>query len=210
MKKYILSGFILMLCFFSGQTLAQDYEIIETVPIHKNERGFTVSLATSGLGLGGVYRWALPLYSHIGFSLEFFIVRDDNEFELYDPYFNQFIKVNDVNRMFTIPVSIEFKKRLFVNSIENNFRPHLLIQVGGVYGMNFPNEALVNGNIIKPDNEYEFAPSLLGGFGVDFTTRESYFATLRVQYRYAYFQNSIAGKKDHSSFEIKFEIGGLW
>lgn len=210
MKRYILSSFLLMLCIFCGQSVAQDYEIIETVPVHKNERGFTISLATSGIGLGGVYRFALPLYTHIGFTLEFFIVRDDNEFELYDPYFNQFIKVNDVNRMFSIPVSIELKKRLFVNSIENNFRPHLLLQAGGVFGMNFPNEAFVNGNVIKPDNEYEFAPDLVGGFGVDFTTKENYFATLRVQYRYAYFQNSIAGKKDHSSFEIKFEIGGLW
>jgi hypothetical protein len=210
MKKYSIGALLLMLCIFSSSIFAQDGMMLETDPIHKNERGFTISLATSGIGLGGVYRFALPLYSHIGFSLEFFIMRDDNEFELYDPYFNRFVKVNDINRLFLIPINVELKKRLFVNSIENNFRPHLLLQAGTVYGMNFPNEAFVDGNTIKPDNEYQFAPSFLAGLGVDFTTRESYFATLRAQYRYTYFPETIAGKNDHSAFEIKFEIGGLW
>lgn len=210
MKKYGIGALLLMLCIFSGSLLGQDDKILETAPVHKNERGFTVSLATSGIGLGGVYRFALPLYSHIGFSLEFFLMRDDNEFELYDPYFNRFVKVNDVNRLFLIPINLEFKKRLFVNTIENNFRPHILLQAGTVFGMNFPNEAFVDGNQIQPDNEYEFAPNFLVGFGVDFTTRETYFATLRVQHRFTYFSKSIAGKTNHSAFEIKFEIGGLW
>lgn len=210
MKRFIPALLLLMLCLAGGSLAAQDYELIETAPIHKNERGFTISLSTSGIGLGGVYRFALPLYSHIGFSAEFFIVRDDNEFELYDPYFNRFIKVNDINRLFLIPLNVELKKRLFVNSIENDFRPHILLQAGGVFGMNFPNETVIDGNVIKPESEYEFGPDLLAGFGVDFTTKKTYFATLRVQYRYTYFSQGIAGKKDHSAFEIKFEIGGQW
>lgn len=207
MKTYHLPGLILALLLLAGPLAAQE-DSLEPAPTHKSERSFTISLASSGLGIGGAYRFALPAYFHLGATLEFFIMRDDNELELYDPYFNRYIKINDLNRLFLIPFNVELKKRLFVNDIEDDFRPHIVLEGGMVFGMNFPNEAFVDGNIIKPDNEYQFAPSLAVGVGVDFTTKRTYFATLRTQYRFTQFAETIAGKKDHSAFEIKFEIGG--
>ncbi len=207
MKTYRLSGLILALFILASQLAAQE-EILESAPTHKSERSFTISLATSGLGIGGAYRFTLPAYFHLGFTLEFFIMRDDNELELYDPYSGRYLKLNDLNRLFLIPLNVELKKRLFVNDIEDDFRPHIVLEGGMVFGMNFPNEAFVDGNVIKPDNEYQFAPSLAIGVGVDFSTKKTYFATLRTQYRYTQFSEPIAGTKDHSAFEIKFEIGG--
>lgn len=181
-------------------------------PVHMKERAFSFSLSTSGLGLGGTYRFPLPNYSHIGINLEFFVMRDDKEVEFYDPYFGYPVKLNNPNRLFLIPANVELKKRLFTNSIEDNFRPHLMLQVGGVYGMNFPREdAFIldqDNNRRSLDNEYQFTYNVVLGFGVDFTTRKNYFATIRPQYRLTFFSEEIANDKNHSAFEIKFEIGG--
>ena len=189
---------------------AQPADDLESIPTHKNERVFSFSLSTNGLALGGVYRFKLPSYMHLGVSLEFFAIRDDDEFQFYD-YYGYPYKINDRNRMFAIPLNIELKKRLFTNYIEDDFRPHLLVQSGVMYAMNFPREQniFVDGRFetIQLDNEYRLTYNLLAGFGVDFTTRSNYFATIRPQYRYTFFTKEIAGKKDHSTFEIKFEIG---
>ena len=90
--------FILSLIFlFAGQTVAQDdndpiqedeYGYLESEPSHKNERAFSFSLSTNGLALGGLYRFKLPSFMHLGINLEFFAIRDDNELSYYDPYFN--------------------------------------------------------------------------------------------------------------------------
>ncbi len=186
-------------------------DALESVPVHKNERSFTFSLATNGLGLGGSYRFKLPNYYHVGFNLEFFILRDDKEFEIFDPIIGP-VKLNNINRFFMIPANIEIKKRLFTDDIEDNFRPHLMLQAGGVFGMNFPKERqVIDGNqsrLIKPDNEYKLTYNVVLGLGVDVTTRKDFFVTIRPQYRLTFFTDDIAGKKDHSAFEIKFEIGG--
>lgn len=186
---------------------AQETEV-EAPPSHKNERGFSFSLSSSGLGIGGFYRLALPAYTHLGFDLEFFAVRDDKEFEFVDPFTGTAFKINDANRLFLIPAAVELKKRLFANSIEDNFRPHVMLQAGAIYGMNFPQDVLINGETIRPKNQFEFTFDVLVGFGVDFSTRANFFATVRPQYRFVYFANEIAGKTNHSVFEIKFEIGG--
>ncbi|RMI14395.1 MAG: hypothetical protein D6681_05210 [Calditrichaeota bacterium] len=198
---------IVLFTLYAGPGNAQE-DNLESVPVHKNEKGLSFSLATSGLGLGVLYRKALPSFFYVGVNLEFFMLRDDHELEIFDPVFGQFVKINDENNLFIIPLNLEVKKRLFANDIENNFRPHVLAQVGAVFGMNFPNDIVTfTGQRIDKDNEFRLTYDALIGLGVDFTTRKDYYATIRTQYRYAYFPKSIAGKKDHSAFEIRFEVG---
>ncbi|RMF58946.1 MAG: hypothetical protein D6748_07455 [Calditrichaeota bacterium] len=180
---------------------------IDAPPSHKNERGLSFSLATAGLGLGGFYRKALPHFIHLGVNLEFFILRDDKEFEFIDNFGRAF-KINDVNRFFTIPLTVELKKRMFTNDIEDDFRPHILAQAGVIYGMNFPRDIFVDEDVVKPKNQFEFTYNFIVGIGVDVTTRENYFFTIRTQYRYVFFPEIIAGKRNHSAFEIKLELGG--
>jgi hypothetical protein len=45
------------------------------------------------------------------------------------------------------------------------------------------------------------------GFGVDVTSNENFFISIRPQYRIFYFPQSIAGQKNHSNFEIRVEFG---
>ena len=211
-RKYLPSITLLLALIFFGQSFAQD-EMLESSPVHKRERAISFSLATSGFGIGGVYRWTLPSYMHAGINMEFFIVRDDDEIEFIDPFTGIPYKINDANRLFLIPVNFELKKRLFTNDIEDDFRPHIMLSAGTEFGMNFPKPQEVFDNNgartrVQPDNEFQLTWNILFGFGVDFTTKKNTFATLRPQYRITFFPDEIAGKKNHSAFEIKFEIGG--
>lgn len=199
MLKRILFVCLSIIFFIHSQEgTSQSWEETETV--HKDEIGFNFSLAMSGFGIGGFYRKALPSYSYFGANVNFFIMRDEKEFE-YVNRFGQVVKANDINRLFFIPLNLEFKKRLFASDIEDNFRPHFIIQAGVIYGMNFPRPEELK-------NEYQFAYNFVLGFGADITNREKYFVTIRPQYRVIYFNDEIAQKRNHSTFEIKLELGG--
>lgn len=167
---------------------------------HYSERGFSFSMGFSGTGVGAFYRKALTSYSHIGIAAEFFIMRDDKEFQGFD-IFGRPVSVNKVNRLFFFPVNVEFKKRLFVNDIEDNFRPHLVLQAGTIFGMNFPKAKELS-------NEFQFSLDAVIGLGVDVKNGKDYFIGIRPQYRIIYFPSAIAGKKNHSNLEIKLEVGG--
>ncbi|MGH1365172.1 MAG: hypothetical protein ACRBF0_16550 [Calditrichia bacterium] len=207
----ILSLLFSMTALFGQIVVTEDDDINQPLAVHKNEGGFSISLASNGIGIGGFYRIAMPNFFYTGVNLEFFVLRDDKETDIaFNTAFGpQVAKFNDINRFFTVPLNVELKKRIFTSSIENNFRPHLLGQTGVVFGMNFPNTVLVEGVEVRPDNQYEISYNLVGGIGVDFATRENYFATVRLQYRYVLFNQEIASKENHSAIEIKFEIGGL-
>ncbi len=210
MVKYLPVVALLVVTLCMGPVFGQiEYEEFDTPVIHKNERAFTFSLATNGLAIGGLYRKALPGYFQAGLSLEFLILRDDKEFETFDPFFGTPIKINDVNQLYMIPLNLELKKRLFAQDIENNFRPHAMLQVGAIYGMNFPREFTLNGVQQKRDNQFSFTTNIVIGFGADISTKENFFFTIRPQYRITAFTSPIAGSANHNAFEIKFEVGGL-
>lgn len=181
-------------------------QIYETAPLHGNEKGFGIDLSMSGLGLGGFYRKAVSGFMHIGFSADFFIMKDDKEFSFYDPYVG-YIKINNVNRLFLIPVNMELKKRFFANDIEDSFRPFGVAKIGVIFGMNFPDKEAARFYGANADNQYEISYNAVVGVGTDFGGKGKYFVSVRPQYRFVYFSNTIAGKKNHSSFEIKIEIG---
>ncbi len=205
-------GFMLLvLALLTAGTLAQD-DPYDSQPTHKREKAFTFSLATSGLSLGGMYRFPMKNFTHIGVNFEFFMLRDDKEFSYIDPYTGYGYSFNNINRFFTIPLNVELKKRLFTNTIEDDFRPHLMLQAGVIFGMNFPKEdALTLGDEapsnIPRDDEYQVTYNVVIGAGVDVKTSKNNYLGLRPQYRFVYFPSPIAGEKNHSAFEIKFEIG---
>ncbi|MCB0276084.1 MAG: hypothetical protein KDI06_14800 [Calditrichaeota bacterium] len=207
MKTKMLTAFLALMWLASPAFSQYEDHLDFTEPIHKNESAFTISLTSNGLALGGVFRKALPDYLHLGITAEFMILRDDKEFQQIT-YFGQLISVNDANRLFMVPINLELKKRLFANSIEDNFRPHIMAQGGVMLGMNFPKEQYINGNIEKFSNEYQVGYNAVIGFGVDIITRDNFFASIRPQYRFTYFSEEIANKTNHSAFEIKFELGG--
>ncbi|HFE65410.1 MAG TPA: hypothetical protein ENK14_13500 [Caldithrix sp.] len=197
--------FLPVLCF------AQDNDL---QPIHTDEYGAGITVAMSGFGLGGFYRVALPGFFYLGANLDFYMMRDEKEFSYYDPYYGVAIEANKFNRLFFIPFSVELKRRLFHNMIEENFRPYLIALTGVTFGMNFPRDNNFQFQLLPPeeqkkyprDDEYRFTFNFALGFGIDFSTQKELFISIRPQYRFTYFPKSIAGKNNHSSFEIRLEI----
>ncbi len=189
-------------------------QYIEKQPLQGNEYGAGITIAMSGIGLGGFYRFAAPGYTHIGAELDFYIMRDDNEFTYYD-YYGYPRQVNKFNRLFIIPASVELKKRLFYNSIEDDFRPYMIGLGGVTFAMNFPRNNDYEFSLLPPaeqqrlprNDEYRFSFNLGIGFGIDITTNEFFFVSIRPQYRFIYFPKAIAGKTNHSAFEIRLELG---
>lgn len=186
--------------------LMAQYEDLEP-PQHGTEYGIGFTLAMGGFGLGGYYRYALPGYMGLGASADFYMMRDDKEYEIYDPYSNFYYQLNKINRLFFIPIHVELKKRLFPNDIEDNFRPYLVGGAGGVFGMNFPRKTQVEGGDYPRKNEFRFTVDFYFGFGVDITTNEDYYFSIRPQIRFVQFAQSIAGDRNHSTFEIRLELG---
>lgn len=197
-KRILFAFLVISSLIYTPRGYSQDEP--ESPIVHKDELGLNFELAMSGLGVGGFYRKAISGYSYLGVNLNFFVMRDEKEFEYYDVY-GYPAKANDINRLFFIPLNLEFKKRLFVEDIEDNFRPNFVIQGGIIYGMNFPRlEGL--------KNESAFSYNFVIGIGADITNRDKYFISIRPQYRIIYFPEEIAQKKNHSNFEIKVELGG--
>lgn len=207
MRSFILF-FLLLIPLYS---FAQ-YDDLQ--PKHADEYGAGITIAMSGFGLGGFYRIALPNFYYIGANLDFYMLRDEKEFSYYDPYFGP-IEANKFNRLFLIPLNIEFKKRFFQNSIDEGFRPYVIALSGLTFGMNFPRNNNFEFSLLPPEeqkrfpreNEYRFTFSFAIGAGVDFTTSDNFYFSIRPQYRFNHFAKSIAGKENHSSFEIRLELG---
>lgn len=213
MKKYSISIVsVVIICIVLTLPGVAQYE--EVPPKHLNEYGAGITLAMSGFGLGGYYRKAFPNFFHVGASLDFFMMRDENEFTYYDIYgvprqFNKF------NRLFIIPLSLDLKRRLFQNSIEDSFRPYVVAMGGLTFGMNFPRENELERSQLPPEDqerlpredEYRVSFNVGFGVGIDFTSNESYYVSIRPQFRLIYFPESIAGDSNHSTFEIRLELG---
>lgn len=174
---------------------------------HSDEYGAGITVAMSGFGLGGYYRFALPNFFFVGANLDLYMMRDEKQLDYYDPYWQVYVERNKQNRLFVIPLAVELKKRLFQDNIEENFRPYIIGMGGLTFGMNFPKDYYRNGQKISRDNEYQTTFNFAIGAGIDFTTRDAYYLSIRPQYRINYFPTQIAGKKNHSNFEIRLEIG---
>jgi len=211
-KNYISIILVLIVSAILNSPGLAQYE--EVPPQHLNEYGAGITLAMSGFGLGGYYRIAFPDFFHVGASLDFFMMRDENEFTYYDIYgvprqFNKF------NRLFIIPLSIDVKRRLFQNSIEDSFRPYLVVLGGLTLGMNFPRENELERSQLPPedqdrlprDDEYRVSFNVGFGAGIDVTSNESFYISIRPQFRLIYFPEPIAGDSNHSTFEIRLELG---
>jgi hypothetical protein len=206
-----LKLFLLIFLLIPALVIAQ-YE--ESVPLHGNEYGAGITLAMAGFGLGGFYRFSLPSYFHVGVNLDFYMMRDENEFTYYD-YWGYPRQINKFNRLFIIPLSVEVKRRFFYNSIEDDFRPYFIGLGGLTFGMNFPNDNDYEFSLLPPEeqarlpreDEYQLSFNVAFGIGIDVTTNQNFFLSIRPQYRFIYFPQSIAGKTNHSNFEIRLELG---
>lgn len=107
--------------------------------------GLNIALTNSGFGLGGyMMRSVSPTSS---FLADFIIttVKDEREQRFFN-FFGESIIPNKENYLHVLPFQIGIQKRLFKNSIEDNFRPYLHVAGGPTLGWISPYYEDDNGN----------------------------------------------------------------
>ena len=208
MKWLLTLSVYLILWLPMNQLEAQIFVEEKNKPAPADQRGFAVILGMNGFGFGVAYRKALPGYFSIGGNAEFFIARGEREISVYDPYTNGYYTLNKPSQLFFLPVNLEIKKQLFTEVIEENFQPHIFLQGGAMIGMNFPDKRYyeIRGEPVPP-REFKVTYNLVIGIGADIVSNQSVYLTIRPQYRYVYFPQTIAGQSNHSAFEIFLEFG---
>jgi len=203
--KYIF--FVLILTLFSLNLNAQsmDYES----EYDMRYAGFSFTMAETGSGIGGMMAWPVFENTHLGIGLGAYFLRDQDEYT-YQPYgYTYPITVNKENNVYLFDFMVALKRRFFASDLDESFRPCLTAGAGPYYGMNFPEFSRdIEGK--KTVDQYAWA---LGGFvgaGVDVDASTNYFISIRAQYRIIPFLEYIGERKNHSMFELRFEVGNRY
>jgi len=169
--------------------------------------GFSFTMAETGSGLGGLMAWPIFTDTHLGISLGAYFLRDKNEFTY--SYGTYPITVNKENNVYLFDFMVSVKKRFFSSDLDESLRPFLTAAVGPYYGMNYP-EFPTN---IEGNKTFDQFAWTLGGFigvGIDVDASANYFMSIRAQYRIIPFQELIGERKNHSMFELRFEIANRY
>lgn len=180
----------------------EKYLLKEPEPTVYKQGGVAFSVIEQGTGFGGFYTTPIKNYFHLGAEIDLFLLRDKNQIDVIDPWTGQLITINKRNNAYVFDLLFTLKKRLFPHEIEDNLRPFLMIGAGPVYGINFPEGS-------KRKDEYVPGFSVYSGAGVDIALENQYFLGLRFQYRLIKFKTEFAQQSDHSTFDIRIEIGKM-
>ncbi len=204
MRKLIVLGLILL----SFQwVLAQDdqddldrYLLKDPEPTEYRQAGVAFSVVELGTGIGGFYSIPLPHFFHVGIQADFFLLRDKNQIDLIDPWTGIPVTINKINNAYLSDLTFTLKKRLLAYKIDDSLRPFVAVGGGPMYGINFPEDK-------RKRDEFRWAWNVFGAAGVDIAMESQYFLGLRLQYRVIRFFENFTGKKDHSTFDVRIEIG---
>ncbi len=194
--------FLIFLMLAPLQIFAQyeKYLLKDPEPKVYKQGGVAFSVVELGTGLGGFYSVPLKHFWHVGIASDFFLLRDENQIDIIDPWTGIPVTINKENNAYVMDLTVSLKKRLLARKIDDSLRPFVAAGVGPMYGINFPIDK-------KKKDEYRWAWSAFGAAGVDIALESNYFLGLRLQYRVIKFQKTFVGKKDHSTFDIRLEIG---
>lgn len=100
--------------------------------------GLDVLFSGNGFGLGTFYyrefSETLFGFAHLGISG----VQSTDEFEEYDPFSQQWVVPNKINRLFMFPLTVGVQYRLFEGELTETFRPFLQAGVGPTLIMSTP------------------------------------------------------------------------
>ena len=175
-------------------------------PSSESQWGGAFSVVESGSGLGVFYAKPLKGFYHIGVSFDAFMLRDSKQFEYYNYYYQTYVTGNKQNNVYIFDILFTVKKRLLAYSIDDQFRPFVALNIGPVFGMNFP-EA---NNETKVKNEYEWAANVALAVGADVALDGNYLLGLRLQYRFMKFTDILGERQNHSMFDVRLEFGKLF
>lgn len=191
----LLPGILLSTALAQDENNAYSKQKFEQI---STEAGLVFTMTESGSGAGAFF--ALPFGSlfHAGIAFDAFSLRDSKQVE-YSTYYGVY-QMNKVNNVYIFDFQVTVKRRLFAEDLDDGFRPFLTGGFGPVFGMNFPEDDSL------PD-QYEWSFGGFLGGGADITFDKKYFVGLRGQYRIIPFSRRLGETKNHTMFELRFEIG---
>lgn len=109
----------------------------------KNERGFGASLTNKGFGLRLSYNRSKGTASMFTSDIEIINVKGKNELalQIYNPYTGRYerFKIGDEN-LLLMPLMVGYRKNMWHDKIENNFRPYLQLSGGPVLAFDLKEE----------------------------------------------------------------------
>ncbi|ARA93950.1 hypothetical protein AWN76_012830 [Rhodothermaceae bacterium RA] len=136
----------------SVQAQAPDGERAARLNPYGSGMGFTVLLTNSGFGLGGYYHRALSRVTSFSLELSLAAGKDEREVVFFD-FFGRRSIPRKANFFLMMPIQIGLQRRLFQESIQDNFRPYLQIITGPTLGWEYPYFDDANGNGLRDAEE---------------------------------------------------------
>lgn len=164
----------------------------------RNYIGFNIQISTDGFVLGGYFDKKIAPYTHLGLSLDMFIVKGRNEIVDWTGR-----TLNSENIMI-LPLTLNVKRRLFPEGITNSFRPFVAAGAGGIYGYYF------SGDVRKaPDHKRsQYTPTAFVGLGADFGKPGSASTYgMDIRYQIIRFSHSLGERSRFDNFQVGFHMG---
>jgi len=195
---------LLFLVVFPWQSFAQYEKYLQKdpEPTDQAQAGAAISIIEDGTGVGGFYERPIIKFLHVGATFNFFFLRDKNQIDFYDPYYQVPVTYGKKNNVYLLDLMFSLKQRLFSREIADNLRPFVSIGAGPVYGMNFPKNS-------SAPKQYRWAFNYAAALGVDMAMNGNYLFGLRLQYRRMKFNGMLGERQDHSTLDIRIELGKL-
>ncbi len=208
MFKNIITAALILFVFTLNNNLYGQMESFKKFDPNKKDYELYVHFSTNGGGAGTKVKWGDRDNIQKFITFEVGGIRDDNEYITYNPYdpYGFPIKMNQKRYMFLAPLYFGFQKRLFKDTIEDDFRPFLNLELGPVLGIRFPKNHGFSGNIKRGKTALT-----LGGFlgaGVEFGEVTKNVYVFSMGYRLSYFFKKIVDedRQDVSAFVIRIGI----
>jgi len=99
--------------------------------------GLAIALTNSGFGLGGYYQRAVSSRTSIIGELQIAAGKDEREEKFFSYFGNSYVP-QKANYFLMLPIHVGLQHRLFVDAIEDNFRPFVQVMVGPTIGWEYP------------------------------------------------------------------------
>ncbi len=146
--------------------------------------GVDLLFGDGGFGLGGFYRLSFS-QNITGFvNLSFSESKDAREVQFIDPFTGRVITYGKVNRVFTLPLNLGIKYRLFANQLTDVLRPFVEIGVGPDFIITTPAAKEFFNSF--GDAKLKVAAGGYIGFGANFGLSKKNLMGLNVRYYYAH------------------------
>ncbi len=146
-----LLGIALLLFIGTSAVWAQDTLQTKVNP-YGSGHGFTLLLTNSGFGFGGYYRKALSETTSLVGEIMLGSGKDERE-QKFITFWGQAVIPNKKNYLLIVPLQFGVQKRLFKETIRENFRPYIQLSGGPAFGWVSPYFRDSNGNGTREPQE---------------------------------------------------------